>query len=155
MLTNDPSVPSLLDRLIGPEPAPRGRFNADPTRFTREAIVRDLQRLLNTRARCVGWPDELKELDTTLLNYGLGDFADRDFATEGDREDLCDAIRKAIDLFEPRLRDVQVEVLPSEDPADRYVRMQITAALARHDDELFAFDLDLTTAEGEFKARAL
>ncbi|MFK7818183.1 MAG: type VI secretion system baseplate subunit TssE [Planctomycetaceae bacterium] len=144
-------VPSLIDRLIGDDAPIANRFTADPAAPVRDAVVRDLVSLLNTRARCVGWREELSELDRTLFNYGLPDFAGRDFATEEDREYLRDSIGRVIETFEPRLADVIIYVDLDEESADRHVRLQIMARLVGADEPLVV-DLNLEEPSGEFRA---
>lgn len=144
-------VPSLIDRLIGDDAPTTNRFHADPAAPVRNAIVRDLVCLLNTRARCVGWSEDLSELDSTLFNYGLPDFAGRDFATEADREYLRDSIARVIETFEPRLADVMIHVDSEEDSTDRNVRLQITARMIGADEPVVV-DLNLKEPSGEFRA---
>lgn len=143
-------APSLIDRLIGDDAPPTNQFHSDPTATIRDSVVRDLVSLLNTRARSVGWSESLSELDSTLFNYGLPDFAGRDFATDEDRDYLRDAIGRVIDTFEPRLTDVIVDVESDDESADRNVRLQITARLIGANEALVV-DLNLEEPSGEFR----
>ena len=154
MPTADRLVPSLIDRLVGPDLPAENRYRTDPLGPAREAVVRDLVHLLNTRSRCVGWPEDLTELDTAVLNYGLPDFAGCDFETEGDREHLRDSIARVIETFEPRLREVHIDVETGENSLDRNVRLQITAQLVGSQDEPLVLDLSLLDPNGEFRTEA-
>ena len=92
-------VSSVLDRLIDEEPevqreAPRSRNQV--LRELKQAVRRDLENLLNTRRRCQGWPGELKELEKSLVNYGLPDFMGANVASEEGRQQLCQALEAAI-----------------------------------------------------------
>lgn len=143
---------SVLDRLIdenvgGPEPPPsRGRILAR----IRTAVQRDLEDLLNTRYRCVAWPPRRDELDNSLMNFGLPDFTAAGLDLGRDSDTLLEAVRMAIDLFEPRLRDVVVE--PSEDTSrDRTLRFRIRGTLRIDpDDHPVQFDSTLESATGQF-----
>lgn len=154
MSTADRLVPSLIDRLVGPDLPPENSYRADPSGPVRDAVVRDLVHLLNTRSRCIAWPEELTELDTAVLNYGLPDFAGCDFETDGDREYLRDSIARVIETFEPRLREVHIDVEAGENPLDRNVRLQITARLIGPQEEPLVVDLRLLDPNGEFRTEA-
>ncbi len=145
--------PSLIDRLIGDDAPPVNRFHSDPSGPFRDTVVRDLVCLLNTRSRCVSWREELTELDSALFNYGLPDFAGRDFATDEDREYLRESVATVIATFEPRLADVYIDVASDDELPDRNVRLQITARLVGVDDPLVV-DLNLEESSGEFRAEA-
>src|SRR5687767_8128335 len=70
-------VPSMLDRLLDDEPGVSREAAKDDVKTLREikdSVRRDLENLLNTRARCLSWPPSLEELPASLVNYGLPDF---------------------------------------------------------------------------------
>jgi len=72
----------------------------------RESIVRDLSRLLNTRAPIFGPVPE--RASRTVLNYGLPDFSALSAASETDAATLSALIVERILRFEPRLTGVRV-----------------------------------------------
>ena len=97
---------SLLDRLIDHDPTNSQEVpptNAERLRIVRQSLKRDLEDLLNTRYRCVSWPPELNQLDDSLINYGIPDFTAASLSAADDSDILVTALRRAIELFEPRL----------------------------------------------------
>lgn len=103
----------LFDRLAGREPVPYG----DPPRPLRildraalaESLQRELQRLLNTR-RPEFKPGALAGAGLTVIEYGLPDYSAMYTQNPEDQKKLSILIRSTIESFEPRLRDVRVEV---------------------------------------------
>ena len=125
-------VASMLDRLIDDEPQVSREAPKDDVRTLREikdAVRRDLQNLLNTRARCLSWPPSLDELPVSLVNYGLPDFTNTYSRAVEDPDSLSKAIAFAIEQFEPRLRKVRVELLKSDVATERALRFRIDATL--------------------------
>ncbi len=68
-------LPSLLDRLSGNIDSRNGDDLAQSTAQLRQSVRRDVEKLLNTRWRCLHWPPDLTELDDSLVNYGIPDFS--------------------------------------------------------------------------------
>ena len=125
-------VPSMLDRLLDEEPQVSREAPKDDSRVLREikdAVRRDLENLLNTRARCLSWPPSLEELPASLVNYGLPDFTNTYARAVEDPDSMCKAIQFAIEQFEPRLRDARVDLLPSNVATERVLRFRIDATL--------------------------
>lgn len=122
-------IPPVLDRLAARGNArDPGRLNWS-VRDIREAVGRDLEALLNTRWRCSMWPPSLTELERSLANYGIPDFTGSSFSNPDDRVELSWIIQRAIERFEPRLRNVMVKLQENDDAADRVMRFTITAKL--------------------------
>ena len=155
-MSANPTIPreSLLDRLIDEEP---GKPEVPPTRAAvlsrvQKSIRRDLEDLLNTRYRCVAWPPRCDELDDSLANFGIPDFtaAGLDAATNSDA--LLEAIRTAIRLFEPRMREVKVDRVSDSFSVDRTFRFRIRATLMLDPDEHpVTFDSAMESATGQFE----
>ena len=95
----------LLDRLLGNHPG--GRFLSQEQ--LKESVARDLEVLLNTRTAL---PAQLlqayPECASSILNFGLADFAGLSHSSSEDRARICWSIRQAVERHEPRLRMVQV-----------------------------------------------
>lgn len=73
-LEDEPLRASVLDRLSGTGNV--GRFAGRQTlEQLIDSVHRDLEKLLNTRWRVVSWPPSLTELEHSLVNYGIPDFA--------------------------------------------------------------------------------
>ncbi|MDP4025120.1 type VI secretion system baseplate subunit TssE [Methylobacterium sp. NEAU 140] len=119
---------SVLDRLLlGGEAEPEGR-NALARRL-REAVRRDLEALFNTRPLCRSWPRDLRELDRSILSYGLPDLQSRTVITDEQREGLRREVEAVIRRFEPRLHEPVVEYAASANPLDRSLRFRIHGRL--------------------------
>jgi type VI secretion system protein ImpF len=144
---------SVLDRLIDNEPEVSTEVPLDDNqalRIIQAAVRRDLENLLNTRYRCVAWPPELKELDDSLINYGIPDFTASGLNAAQDSDILIKAIRFSILLFEPRLTDLRIERV-QDDYVDRTFRFSIEGTLLIEDKTLrVRFNSSLESETGQF-----
>jgi type VI secretion system protein ImpF len=144
---------SVLDRLIDNEPEVSTEVPLDDNqalRITQAAVRRDLENLLNTRYRCIAWPPELKELDDSLINYGIPDFTASGLNAAQDSDILIKAIRLSISLFEPRLTDLRIERV-QDDYVDRTFRFSIEGTLLIEDKTLrVRFNSSLESETGQF-----
>ena len=106
-------APGLFDRLIDEQIT--GRAGASTLTGTvtwtveqlKEAIARDLESLLNTRAALseqllTGYPEASK----SVLTYGLIDFAGMCMTSDVDRKRICAAVLLTIQRHESRLHSV-------------------------------------------------
>jgi type VI secretion system protein ImpF len=105
--------PSLLDRLTDNAPEETQETRADRVidiRRLREIVQRDLSFLLNTYNNSIEIdPDLYPHAARSVLSYGVQDIAGG-YAT-GDRvENIRKSIRRAIEYFEPRIRQGSVDV---------------------------------------------
>jgi type VI secretion system protein ImpF len=145
---------SLLDRLIDEEPQVASEVTWDEVeklRIIRQGIKRDLQDLLNTRFRCVAFPPDLTSLDDSLLNYGLPDFTSAGLNLAYDPDLLLSAIRRAIEIFEPRLTDVIVSGVDDTFHIDRTFRFRIEAVLLiAHRRHSLRFHSSIESRTGQF-----
>ncbi|UGQ44827.1 type VI secretion system baseplate subunit TssE [Massilia endophytica] len=115
----------LFDRLLG-EQANGRQLTAEQYK---DAVMRDLEDLLNTRvaipARCFeGYP----RCAASLLNYGVPDFAGLSMSSSEDRALVCNTLRLAIERHEPRLRCVQARVAEMPGAVNR-IHFLITGVL--------------------------
>ena len=144
---------SVLDRLIDNDPDISTEVIPDDNQLLRViqgSIRRDLENLLNTRYRCVAWPPELKELDDSLINYGIPDFTASGLNAAQDSDILIKAIRISISLFEPRLTDLRIARI-QDDFTDRTFRFRIEGTLLIEDKTLrVQFDSSLESETGQF-----
>jgi type VI secretion system protein ImpF len=150
-------VPSMLDRLLDDEPQVGREAPKDDTRMLREikdAVRRDLENLLNTKARCLSWPPSLDQLSASLVNYGLPDFTNTYARAVEEPDALCQAVQFAIEQFEPRLRNVRVELLPSDVATERALRFRIDATLYVEpvEDKVF-YNSSLEPVSGNFEVK--
>lgn len=99
--TSRGSVMPLFDRL-----AAGGETQSPGKNVLRDSVARDLGRLLNTRSRLTF--EAFGATDGSVIDYGVPDFSERSLRSGDDRDAIAAAIRHAIQLFEPRLKDVTV-----------------------------------------------
>jgi type VI secretion system protein ImpF len=123
---------SVLDRLIDLEPESRAEnflSRSQSLRLVRAAVRRDVEWLLNSR-RIADPPDEnLKEVNKSAYVYGLPDLSSLTMASAADRSRLIRHILSTINLFEPRLSNVRLVLIETEDPSKKDVRLRIEAML--------------------------
>lgn len=155
-----PLLPSLLDRLFDDNPGvtrdavpARAQDQAwQVLREVKKALRRDLEALLNSRVRNVVWGPHLKQLDNSLLNYGLPDFAVVNLVSQRDREAFCRQLEEIITTHEPRLLAVRVEPTTDSIPIDRTFRFRIHAKLRKDPaPEPVTFDSVLRPATANFQ----
>ena len=93
----------------------------------RESVRRELERLLNTRSSLP--VDRLLERpELTVLDYGIPDLSAYSAGNDDDQRLLAAVVTRAVQAFEPRLREVRVAVLHLEDE-QRTLRLRIDAVL--------------------------
>ncbi len=141
----------LLDRLIneplpgdpvaqeGPEGAGTNGFlraglglelvRRDVARVRLEAILRDLEILLNTRRSLVCLPEVPGDLSRSVLDFGLAAPRGAGPTSPGQRESLRKEIESLIQRFEPRLVNIRVVLEAESGPLER-LRLRIDASLA-------------------------
>ncbi|HYH44771.1 MAG TPA: type VI secretion system baseplate subunit TssE [Thermoanaerobaculia bacterium] len=122
----------LFDRLV--DRSPKIRHEVRPARTLdrrglQESVCRELERLLNTR--CPFPAHRLVDRPRSVIDYGLPELTGFSAHRLDDRERLAELIRRAIEVFEPRLAEVRVRLEPV--PGD-------TLSLAGHIDALFQGD---------------
>jgi type VI secretion system protein ImpF len=125
-------VPSVLDRLLDDDPAvsreaPRSRSQV--LRELKQSVRRDLENLLNSRHSYLSWAPALKELNQSLLNYGLSDFTNANLGAAREREEFCRTLQSILRSYEPRFKSVTVRLLTNAQPLDRTLRFRIDALL--------------------------
>ncbi len=121
---------SVLDRLTGNTPTEEYTISNYSLYDTIIQNVRsDLQDLLNTRKAPTPRLVETTELKTSLLNYGMEDFAHFNPESDTDKKRLKKLLENLINTYEPRLKRVQVKLLENADKIDFRVRFHIDAVL--------------------------
>ncbi len=107
-------TPSVIDRLLDDEPEVAQEPLASRSRSLqqfKQAVKRDLEWLLNTR-QTLKIPDELKELNHSIANYGLPDLSNVNVKSVNEQHNLEKLLEKIIKIFEPRLEDTLVKLEP-------------------------------------------
>ena len=76
-------------------------------------MSRDIEALLNTRRELLdGAPPEYKEVDNSLLMFGLPDFTSYSLLNPEHRKLIRRSVEEALTKFEPRLKSVRVTLEP-------------------------------------------
>lgn len=124
-------TPSVLDRLIDLDPG----FSQEPPKFRSTSVVefkqsvrRDLEWLLNTRCHIEALDDKLEETPRSVAFYGLPDFTGVSVKSHIEQKRMADAIRTAIEIFEPRFLNPKV-TLETVENVDRQLKFRIEATL--------------------------
>ncbi len=149
---------SLLDRLI--DRAPREQTDQvvsrpQSVRLLKASLRRDLEWLLNTRRNPVPAPESMNDLSQSLYNYGLPDFAALTINSPKDRDRLLLELGSVVALFEPRLRDIRVQMVEEAGGGySRTIHFQIAAMLQMDPaPEQISFDTILQLSSGEYQIR--
>lgn len=124
--------PSILDRLMDDEPHIQIEQDKNRTQYLRElrnSVKRDLESLLNTRYRMQSPPEDLKEIEFSILNYGLPDLATVNIADIEKKRAFTKNLEKTLRTFEPRFKSVKVIHIDNKDSTDRTLRFRIDATL--------------------------
>jgi type VI secretion system protein ImpF len=113
-------------------------------------VVRDL-RTLNTKRIFEDPPDAFRNLRDSLFVYGLKDFSAHNPKAGTVRHQLRLEIERAISRFEPRLRNVVVQ-LETDGEKERSLRFRISAVLIVEPlAEPVTFDTVLDVNKAQFK----
>ncbi|MGE0646138.1 MAG: type VI secretion system baseplate subunit TssE [Nitrospira sp.] len=107
------------------EPAP----SSASIRELKRSLSRDIEVLLNTRRELLeGAPPECKEINRSLLMFGLPDFTSYSLLNREHRMLIRRSVEEALGKFEPRLKSVQVTLEPPR-PFDAALHFRIDALL--------------------------
>lgn len=146
---------SVLDRLLDDEP--KNREEVQPTRSQaiarlKDALRRDLEWLLNTRAFPEELDEDLEETGASVFTYGLPDFSSMAAGSKQTRTRLERSLQRALEVFEPRLINVTVKAVEGDDKEKRTIRFLISGWLHMSPAPLqVSFDTRLQLARGEYR----
>ncbi len=147
---------SILDRLIDHEP----QLSRESAQYRllnfsqiKSAVIRDLENLLNTKSQIMPIPSAHKELNDSVFAYGLSDFTSHNPKSPAVTQVLRQDIEKAISKFEPRLKNLTVQIeTPNEET--RAIRLRISALLVLDPvAEPVTFDTYFDINKGEYTIR--
>lgn len=148
---------SIIDRLQDREP----RELTDPV-FSRALSVknyktnvrRDLQWLLNTKRTPQAAGPELVQTHRSLYNYGIPDFSVLSSTSHKDRNRLLAEMEEAIQFFEPRLKDVRINLVNADGLSTKKLQFQIEATLMMDPaPERISFDTVLDVVNGDYEVK--
>ncbi len=143
--------PSILDRLIDPESAGTTIMTGYTVQQMYEAVLRDLQDLLNTVHTAHDISAAYTETRDSIVGYGLPDLTSIESISTEQRGAIGKAIKKAVERFEPRLKAVRVTLLKSEVDLTRMaVRFRVDARMAVDPAPDVAFDTILEMGTGAY-----
>lgn len=135
--------PSILDRLIDEDPnsPDQDKSRVQHVRDLRNSVKRDLENLMNTRFRMQTPPEQLIQLEKSLLNYGLPDLATVNIADAGKKYQFIKNLETTLATFEPRFKTIKVIHIENKETNDRTLRFRIDATLyADPSPEVIIFD---------------
>ncbi|MBE7517313.1 MAG: type VI secretion system baseplate subunit TssE [Chloracidobacterium sp.] len=148
-------TPSVLDRLIDMEPgvsteAPKSRSTS--MRELKQAVRRDLEWLLNTRAPDLDVAEDA-EVRHSVACYGLPDIMSMSPTNPAEQRRLIKALEQTIEYFEPRFLHPRIILEPMNE-AERSLRFRIEASLdIEPTPEPVVFDTVLQSGSGEFEVK--
>ena len=100
------------------------------------SIRRELERLLNTR--CSLSLDEVGEEERSVINYGIPDFSSLSAQNADDQILIGRIIGQTVTAFEPRLRNVAVDVKPvPNSEATLYVFLDATMTIGQFNEPVY------------------
>lgn len=117
---NDSSLaPSLMDKLTDSDPLSAIDRDFPLTRHAlMDSLRGDLESLLNSRINWMALPEDLREVQTSMLRYGLPDFSSMPFSSADGQQFLCQRVKETIQQYEPRLKYVSVFIAEDKNPLD-------------------------------------
>ena len=147
-------MPSIIDRLIDPGSGGTAWRRGYGIEQMMQSVQRDLEDLLNTRQTHQGLPEEFKEVQNSLVAYGLPDLNSLNAATPQQRQQIGRVIESIIARFEPRLKDIKATMIDGgTDSKARTIKFRIDARMRVDPAPEVAFDtiLELTTGHYSIK----
>ena len=104
---------SILDRLLAHEPdssQENVQFRLADFRHIQSMVIRDLEHLLNTRCGIQEPPKAYSETRRSVMFYGLRDYSSDSPDSGQTRDRMIHDVERAIRWFEPRLKNVKVQL---------------------------------------------
>ena len=147
-------TPSLLDRFIDPAFQRGEALRGFSVSEMADAVRRDLEDLLNTRQSSHRVPEACAEVRRSLIAFGLPDLNSLNAVTLEQCEDIGRTLAQIVELFEPRLKEVQAKLVEGEgDRKRRTLRYRIDARLRVEPAPEVAFEttLELTSGQSSVK----
>jgi len=137
-------APSLLDKLMNDALGERAGEVLPGLTIDemKDSVAADLEALLNTRNALAEEQERaFPQCAGSVMNFGVVDFASKSLASEIDRDFVCEAIRRAIDRQEGRLKWVDVRLEASSQTGFNRLNFTIHATLRVSDvGEQVSFD---------------
>lgn len=122
---------SVLDRLIDDDPGntrESDRYRRMDLKATMAVVVRDLERLLNTRRNIARLAAAFKAVDQSVFVYGLRDFTAENPNDPATLQLIRQDVENTIAKFEPRLKNVKVRLVAG-DETERKLSFRVSGLL--------------------------
>ena len=148
---------SLLDRLMLPPGSSRGGSQlVIGVRELRESVARDIDWLLNSKRFLDTDLEGLKEVRTSVLNYGMPDFSPTSWRNDKELSSLARTIEELLRRFEPRLRPGSIKVTAQKPVEKDDMRPHFRIDAVLHVDpvnEPVSFDTDVDYESSRISVR--
>lgn len=119
--------------------------------IVRQAVLRDVENLLNTRRCIVQPPESYGYLENSMYTYGVEDFTAKNPKSPQVHQALKGTILETINRFEPRLKNLFV-AFRSEEGNNQNLCFAVQATLyADPIQEPITFDTWFSAGRGEYK----
>jgi type VI secretion system protein ImpF len=115
-------------------------------------VRRELEQLFNTRCPIPAY--RLAGRVRSVIDYGIPDFSTFSARNFDDWQRLAEILRHAIEIYEPRLAQVQVEVKPMAGEAFTLVAHIEAVLVTENVPEPVSFTTTLQTKEGSAEVHA-
>ena len=148
---------SLFDRLMLPPGSSRGGSQlVIGVRELRESVARDIDWLLNSKRFLDTDLEGLKEVRTSVLNYGMPDFSPTSWRNDKELSSLARTIEEMLRRFEPRLRPGSIKVTAQKPVEKDDMRPHFRIDAVLHVDpvnEPVSFDTDVDYESSRISVR--
>ncbi len=123
---------SVFDRLLDYEPDLEQDHPISVSqhiRMLKENLRRDMEVLLNTQPPLYLMKSDLDEIQNSLVQYGTPSFHSMILATKQQQSSLKKKIKSLISTFEPRLKNIDIDIVDNRNQATRLLKLKIKAAI--------------------------
>jgi type VI secretion system protein ImpF len=145
--------PSLLDRLIDPDSGGTAWRHGYGIEQMVEVVRRDLEDLLNTRQSAADLPEAFREVQRSIIGYGLPDLTALEAITPEQRQQIGRVLEAVVSRFEPRLKDVRATLIDPSAGLERTIRFHLEARLCLTPAPEVAFETLLELGTGRYSVR--
>jgi type VI secretion system protein ImpF len=142
---------SILDRLNDDDDVGILGGRTSDINFVRQAVLRDVENLMNTRRNIIVPSESFGYLSDSLYVYGLDDFVSKNPKSPEVRKALKSSIEKTIARFEPRLIHIEVGFNPDEGNEQNLCFTVKATLYADPVHEPISFDTWFSVNRGEYK----
>lgn len=143
-------MPSVFDRLADVSTAGSASEPWYDIDALTQAVRRDLEDLLNTQQTLPDLAIEYPELANSVVGFGVPDPSTFALDTPSGRRRLAAALMTVIDIFEPRLSDVRIELGSVSGEKLRELKFRVVARLAIETAPQIVFESNLHVPSGQF-----